>query len=120
MATQAAIIDLGVVEDPDSLADRQPGGYLLFVGEAGGKSYLLDTHMALSTSPDLVAFLAADSGYVVVGYGAETVSGSYWFIAARGGTLLRHYHSADAGPALRTPSSRSTGGCRFPPSPHTR
>jgi len=116
LKTQAGdFIDLGVVANPESLADRQPGGYLLLVGEAGRKSYLLDTHLALSTNPDLVAALAADSGALVAGYGAETVSGSYWSIAARGDKLLRHFHAiGDAGPGFTHPIEPFDRGEPFP------
>jgi hypothetical protein len=108
-------IDLGIVADPESLPSRQAEGYGLFVREVGGKSYVLDTHLALSNDPDLVAFLAADSGAVVVGFGAETVSGSYWFIAARGRILLRHYHAiGDAGPGFLHPIETFDRGEPFP------
>jgi hypothetical protein len=42
----------------------------------------------LSTAADMIVSLSAELG-VVVGGGAETVSGSYWLTAARDGRLLR-------------------------------
>jgi hypothetical protein len=113
LRTQAGeFTDLGVVENP---APPAPEGYLLWAGEHEGQTYLLDPHLALSTNPDLIAFLSAEGHSTVVGHGAETTVGSYWFIAARGGTLLRHYHSCgDAGPGFTHPIEPFDRGAPFP------
>jgi hypothetical protein len=72
-------------------------GWNLAVGERGGKAYLIDTAFLLSDDPDLVAALSRDLGGTVVGAGAETVSGSYWFHVATDGVVRRsHWNSYDA------------------------
>src|SRR5581483_4520757 len=87
LRTQAGdFLDLGVVEKPVSHPDPPAAeGYLLWVGQHDGQTYLLDPHLALSTNPDLIASLSAEGDSTIVGHGAETTVGSYWFIAARGG-----------------------------------
>jgi hypothetical protein len=63
-------------------------GWVLAIGERDGRAFVLDTSMVLSTAADMIVSLSAELG-VVVGAGAETVSGSYWLTAARDGRLLR-------------------------------
>ena len=72
--------DVGLATDDD--------GWVLAIGEREGRAFVLDTSMVLSTAADMIVSLSAELG-VVVGGGAETVSGSYWLTAARDGRLLR-------------------------------
>jgi hypothetical protein len=61
---------------------------------ASGKdcSYVLDELMALSSNCDLIVTLSRQLSCRIIGAGAETVSGTYWFTAASGGSLARlHY-----------------------------
>jgi hypothetical protein len=68
-------------------------GYRLMGGAQEGKAYLLDTsHLLSGIEPDLIASLAAASGRLVVGCGAETASETYYLVAARGGEVLRHHY----------------------------
>ncbi|TMC71243.1 MAG: hypothetical protein E6J13_08065 [Chloroflexi bacterium] len=66
-------------------------GWGLAFGERAGTTYIFDTSMVLSADFDLIAALSRDLSTPVVGWGAETVSGSYWFIACRDGELVRGY-----------------------------
>lgn len=85
-------------------------GFPLMGGQRRGKAYLLDTSFMLSGAfPDLITDIAAESGKAVVGCGAETMSGSFWCVAARGGDLLRHFYSCRT--ALTEPLS---DGAPFP------
>lgn len=85
-------IDRGKVENPETYDwSWASEGYLLLAGELGPNSYLVDSHQLLSSNPDFIAWLASASGALVVGHGAETVSGSYWFTAAKGSNVLRQY-----------------------------
>jgi hypothetical protein len=60
-------------------------------GEHDGRAYVYDAQMLLSANGDLVAALSRDVGALVVGCGAETVSGSWWLFAAERGELLRAF-----------------------------
>jgi hypothetical protein len=71
-------------------------GWVLAIGERDGRAFVLDTSMVLSTAGDMIVSLSAELG-VVVGGGAETVSGSYWLTAARDGRLLRFVFVQHAG-----------------------
>jgi hypothetical protein len=66
------------------------------VGERDGGAFLVDTSLVLSDNPDMIVAMSAGLG-TVVGCGAETVSGSYWLIAARDGNLLRFVFVSHAG-----------------------
>jgi hypothetical protein len=70
-----------VVTIPDHLAAP-------LIGEPDGQAFLLDSSMVLSDCPEMLVAMSARLG-TVVGYGAETVSGSYWLVAARDGVLVR-------------------------------
>jgi hypothetical protein len=72
--------DVGLATDDD--------GWVLAIGERDGRAFVLDTSMVLSSAADMIVSLSAELG-VVVGGGAETVSGSYWLTAAQDGQLLR-------------------------------
>src|SRR5215469_643084 len=69
-----------------------PGGQDVFhVAEVGGRTYLLDPAMVLSSSSDVIVALARDLGCLVVGAGGETVSGTFWLTAADRDELKRVY-----------------------------
>src|SRR5512139_2853223 len=69
----AAPYDVGLATDDE--------GWVMAVGERDGKAFLLDTSMFLSEDADLILAMSERLG-LVVGGGAETVSGSYWLTAA--------------------------------------
>jgi hypothetical protein len=95
LETQTGVfIDQGIVEDLDEF-DLAPEGkdFLLLAGELDGKAYLFDTSFFLSGTPDFITNIAADSGKLVIGCGAETVSGTYYLVVARGEEVLRHYYN---------------------------
>jgi hypothetical protein len=72
-------------------------GWDLAIGELEGKAYLLDPLFLLSgMKPDLIAALAASSGKLVIGCGAETVSGTFYCVVARGDEVLRHYFQCNS------------------------
>lgn len=60
-------------------------------GEHGGRAYIYEPGFELSADGDLVVTLSRALGTLVIGCGAETVSGSYWLFAAERGELLRAY-----------------------------
>jgi len=69
-------------------------GFALAIGESGGRAYLHDASLVLSGEPDLLVAVSRDIAGTVAGAGAETTSGSYWFVSARNGELLRfHWNS---------------------------
>jgi hypothetical protein len=68
--------------------ERHPDGFELVVGERDGRTYLLDPSFMLSDIPDALVVTSRRLG-LVVGGGAETVSGSWWLTVARDGELLR-------------------------------
>lgn len=79
-------------------------GWGLAFGERAGTTYIFDTSMVLSADFDLMAALSRDLDTPVLGWGAETVSGSYWFIACRDGELVRGYWQCHMD--MRAPWSR--------------
>jgi hypothetical protein len=88
-ATVARFEDL-VLEDDDD-------GWQMAIGERDGRTYILDTSMMLGSDPDLVASLSARIAGTVVGAGAETVSGTFWFVAASSGAVRRfHWNGYDS------------------------
>src|SRR5215475_331401 len=68
--------------------DEDTEEFALAVGERDGRTYLLDTSFMLSDMPDALVAMSHRLG-LVVGGGAETVSGSWWLTVARDGELLR-------------------------------
>jgi hypothetical protein len=60
-------------------------------GELDGRAYLSDGLMMISTNGDLIVELSRELGCLVIGCGAETVSGSFWLFAADHGKRLRIY-----------------------------
>jgi len=71
-------------------------GWRMAIGERDGRAFLLDSSMVISDSPDMVVAMSARLG-TVVGCGAETVSGTYWLVAARDGALLRFVYVQHSG-----------------------
>src|SRR5262249_27042622 len=69
---------------PDEHAEE----FALAVGERDGRTYLLDASFMLSDMPDALVAMSHRLG-LVIGGGAETVSGSWWLTVARDGELLR-------------------------------
>jgi hypothetical protein len=68
------------------------GQGILHVASRDGSSYVLDELMALSGDSDLIVALSRELSCRMIGAGAETVSGTYWFTAASSGRLARlHY-----------------------------
>ncbi len=65
----------------------------LVAGEHAGQSYVVDPMFDLSAHGDLVRQLSAELETIVVGCGAETVSGTFWVFAAENGRALRSYWS---------------------------
>jgi hypothetical protein len=86
----------GAIVERVADADIDPGQLDLLLGGGDGQAYLVDTSMVLSSSADMIIAMSTALG-VVVGAGAETVSGSYWLTAARDGKLLRHVFVSHAG-----------------------
>lgn len=76
--------------------DHRDGSGQLFAGEFGNKAFVHDRFIGLSDDPDLIVGIASDTGRLVVGCGAETISDTYWLIAAHGSELLRFYWHCSA------------------------
>jgi hypothetical protein len=70
------------------------------VASGGGSSYLLDSAMVLTSNPDLVVSLSSELGCKVASAGAETVSGTFWLVAADSGRLLRLHWNQLSGVTL--------------------
>jgi hypothetical protein len=91
--------------------DEDPDGFELAVGERDGRTYLLDTSFMLSDMPDALVVMSQRLG-LVVGGGAETVSGSWWLTVARDGELLRflfvQHATATQGMAIGDPLPTET------------
>jgi hypothetical protein len=94
--------DRGPIDSIDAMpAQSTDEGWWLAAGEYAGRAYVLDPSWLLaSAEPDLIAGLAAESGALVIGAGAETVSGSYYLVAARGRQVLRHFYGCRASLAV--------------------
>ena len=96
---------------PQADWSRLPAGEaVLHVAVQKGCCYVLDPLMALSGDSDFIVTLSRLLSCIVLGAGAETVSGTFWFTAASKGRLLRlHYDQKvsitepfDVGPRLVT------------------
>ena len=72
------------------------GQGVLHVASRGGCCYILDPGMMLSASGDLILALSRQLSCTVIGAGAETVSGTFWFTAADSGTLRRLHFNVKA------------------------
>lgn len=72
----------------------QDGGFPLVAGDYHGNSFILDTSFMLSmSSQDFLVQISRETGLLVVGCGAETVSGSFAFFATRAGEPIRLYYN---------------------------
>jgi hypothetical protein len=67
------------------------GDAVLHVASRGGMCCALDSLFVLSYDSDLIVTLSRELSCLVVGAGAETVSGTFWFTAAAEGRLRRLY-----------------------------
>jgi hypothetical protein len=82
------LADKGPVAGPEWMGGERGRG-LLHVATQHGNTYVLDELMALSSDSDVIVTLSRELSCRVIGAGAETVSGSYWFTAATHGKLAR-------------------------------
>lgn len=69
-----------------------------YIGEHHGATYVFDGEMilAMGASPDLFTNLSGELSTTVVACGYETVSGTYMFLAAESGKLLRYLSTSTA------------------------
>jgi hypothetical protein len=74
---------------PDGWLKLPEGVDAFHVTSHAGRSYLLDSAMVLTSNCDLAVSLSLELGCTVASAGAETVSGTFWFVAAENGRLLR-------------------------------
>lgn len=89
------------------------GDAVLYVTSHDGRCYVLDWLMALSGDSDFIVALSRQLACRVIGAGAETISGTFWFTAASKGRLIKlHYDQKvaiteplDVGPRLPTEDS---------------
>ena len=87
--TARFVLGPSVARFEDLALDDDDDGWQMAIGERDGRTYILDTSMMLGSDPDLVSALSARIAGTVVGAGAETVSGTFWFAAASSGGI-RH------------------------------
>jgi hypothetical protein len=78
----------GPLGSPYDAFDEGTPGWELAIGEHNGRSFVLDAALVLSNSPDMLHAMSAEVG-LVVGAGADTMFGSFWFTAVRDGEVLR-------------------------------
>lgn len=89
---RAQLHELGI-EDVGASADGPIDDSAWFGCEHRERSYVFDPELLLSTDGDAVVALSARLHALVVGFGGETVSGTFWLFAADDGRLLRaHWH----------------------------
>ncbi|MGH9131519.1 MAG: hypothetical protein ACRDWV_07570 [Acidimicrobiales bacterium] len=91
---QALEVRCGTIQDQGAVGAGEwlnhPNGQdVLNVAWEDGRCYVLEPAMILSADSDLILELSRALSCMVVGAGAETVSGSFWFTAADGGSLRR-------------------------------
>jgi hypothetical protein len=81
-----------------SLDELDPSGEIwqLAAGDLDGHSCLVDESLLLSSDADLLVRVATSTGGLVLACGAETVSGTFILVAARGDRLIRHYFQCNA------------------------
>lgn len=91
-------LDQGPVDNLDDLdLDPVPEGYPIVAGGFEGRSYVLDTSFMMSmTGADFIVELSKQAKGLVIGCGAETISGSYGFLAVRSGKVLRRFFDCQA------------------------
>lgn len=97
-ARTGRFLDRGTVESIDDLdLERTDEGYPTVAGEYQGRSYVLDTSTLMSmTGVDFLVELSKAADTLVIGCGAETGVGCYFFLAARSGEVLRHFYHYQA------------------------
>ena len=80
--------DGGAVTGPDwfELPDEVDG---VNAGTVDGKTYFVDPRMVFTTWDDFIVDLSRSLTYLIVAGGAETVSGTFWFLAADSGSIKR-------------------------------
>jgi hypothetical protein len=76
--------------------DATDDGWTMPAGEHDGAAYILDSSYLLSDQPDMIIRLSEKLG-VVIGCGAETVSGSFYLTVARDGEPRRFLWLLHAG-----------------------
>lgn len=89
---EAELAPLGVVAGDEVASDDELPEELV-AGEHRGRSYVVDPMFELSAHGDFVRALSERLQTLVVGCGAETVSGTYWVFAAENGQALRNFWS---------------------------
>jgi hypothetical protein len=90
-----ALHELAGIAGGDAIDLETAGRDTALGGEHAGRSYVLDPMMLTSTSGDLVVALARTLDTLVIGVGAETISGSSWlFVAERDRVLRVHWACA--------------------------
>src|SRR6266545_6299766 len=90
------VVGAPVVSPYDAEPAAMDRGWRMAIGERDGQAFLLDSSMVISNSADMLVAMSVRLG-MVVGCGAETVSGSYWLTAAQDGGLLRFVFVQHAG-----------------------
>jgi len=91
------LLDQGPFSSLKDFRGAHDEGWDLAVGDLEGRGYMLDSSFLLSgMEPDLIADIAASSGKLLVGCGAETVSGSFYCVVVRGSDVRRHYFQCNA------------------------
>src|SRR4051794_11936479 len=91
LASHVAVFTVGsYLDGPYDVTPFPPGGsgWVLAIGELDGRSFLLDTSLALSNSADMLLAMSVRLG-TVVGCGSEPATGSAWLTVARDGMLQR-------------------------------
>jgi hypothetical protein len=94
-AFASALHELAGIASGDAIDLETAARDTAFGGEHAGHSYALDPLLLTSTNGDLVAALARKLDTLVIGVGAETISGSSWlFVAERDRVLRVHWACA--------------------------
>jgi hypothetical protein len=88
--------DRGPLASLDELYVSGENEWELAAGDVNGHGCIVDGTFILSSDADLLVRVAAATEGLVIGCGAETVSGTFYLVAARGHELLRHYFHCNA------------------------
>src|SRR5215203_3896252 len=95
--TGTFVLGSSVARFEDLALEDDDDGWQMAIGERDGRTYIVDTSMMLGSDPDFVSALSARIAGTVVGAGAETVGGTFWFAAATSGGLRRfHWNGYDS------------------------
>ncbi len=89
-------VDSGPLATLDELDSSGENGWELGIGDLDDRGFLWDGTLLLSSHADLLTRVSAATGGLVIGCGAETVSGTFYLAAARADRLLRHYFQCNA------------------------